>query len=51
MLRAADKCEPDQKEESGCNVGMQNFALPRSLIIDFETPAMLADVAAPRQKL
>ena len=25
--------------------------LPRRLIIDSETPAMLADVAAPRQKL
>ena len=25
MLRAAGKCEPDQREESGCTVGMRNF--------------------------
>ena len=26
MLRAAEKCEPDQREESGCTVDMRNFA-------------------------
>ena len=26
MLQAAGKCEPDQREECECIVGMQNFA-------------------------